>query len=647
MSKMVHSRRELLTALSVLAVASSLAMPLRAAPGDGAQLAALARDVDRAESVRAVKRLQIAWAQYVDLGEWDRAAALFTQDAELAHGDNHFHGLADIRAYFQRQIGRGTVGLPEHMVHTPFLFAPIVTLSEDGNEAKGRWHAFSMRGKLGEDASWQGGIFECVYMRQGGTWKISRQIFSPMLLGPYETGWRPFKAELPLVPYHFQPQDIGKPFPLGPDIAAPATSASLPALAGRIQALRDDAEVRNLQNAYGYYVDWKMWDDVVDLFAPAGSVAISGIGTYHGPKGIRRSFERSGPAGLRWGEVNDHIQADLIVEVAADGMHARARGIQLGMIGRDNAKAWWTLTRFDNLFVKQGGKWRFDKMRKAMWMMTDYDKGWAKDWQSQPQPSEQFRPDGPAPATLPDIWQLERRPPAPRPLGKVSLAQAQGWLHATSGVDSIENLAGAYGQYLDDSHWEELASIFAEQGERDSAGGGFIRTPARIASFSRARYGSYNPHRTSTQMHMRNQPVIHVSEDGLTGQNRTRLFQVSVVPVGEDGKPASPRGGPMFITGMYEDDILFENGQWKIKRADIDHLIYAPYKTGWTQVPEGSGAGSAPAMGIVARTKFDAYNTGDMHSAFPRVPHMWFHYRNPVTGRVPPYLMPKYMLPEP
>ncbi len=32
---------------------------------------------------------------------------------------------------------------------------------------------------------------------------------------------------------------------------------------------------------------------------------------------------------------------------------------------------------------------------------------------------------------------------------------------------------------------------------------------------------------------------------------------------------------------------------------------------------------------------------------FPEVPHMWFHYTNPVSGRVPPYLMPKYILPEP
>ena len=34
--------------------------------------------------------------------------------------------------------------------------------------------------------------------------------------------------------------------------------------------MNDEDRVRNLQASYGYYVDRKMWDDVVDLFAPIG-----------------------------------------------------------------------------------------------------------------------------------------------------------------------------------------------------------------------------------------------------------------------------------------------------------------------------------------------------------------------------------------
>lgn len=612
---------------------------------DAARLAALARDVDRVESIREVKRIELAWAQYVDLGDWQHAAGLFTDDALLQHGDDQFHGRADILAYFRRQIGHDSDGLPPRTLHIPFLVTPIVTLSADGNSAQGRWHAFSMRGAFGGDASWQGGIFECVYVRRNGVWKIASQVFTPQMTGPYEAGWSSWKATIPLVPYHFEPADIGKSAALGPDIAAAAPSkASLAGLAGRVQALRDEEAVRNLQNAYGYYVDFKMWDDVTDLFAPTGSVSVAGVGTYQGAKGIRRNLEREGgPINLRYGEMYDHLQEDMIVEVAADGIHARGRGVELAMVGNNDGPAHWILTRFDNLYVKQGGKWRFDKMRLVRAMKTDYFQGWAKSWiETEPAPTA-FKPDGPAPATLPTGWPLERPAPVARPLPAVTLAGAETGVHAAAGFDAVENLAGGYGQYLDDNHWEELGSLFAAQGERDSAGGGFIRTPARIASFSRKRYGPYNPNRTFANMHIRTQPVIDISADGMKGQDRTRLFQIVIAPTNAQ----TGRTGAMFISGMYEDDLVFEDGVWKMKRADIDHLINMPYKTGWTGIKERDGTKGTPSMGAVAGEKFDAWDTGDINPAYPRVPHMWFHYRNPVSGRNPPYLMPKYILPEP
>jgi len=646
---MPHSRRDMLISLSKVAAISSFTVPLASAlgaPAEPAAEATLARDVDRVESVRAVKRLQRAWALYTDLGEWDAAAALFTDDAELTHADQIHRGRDAIRQYFQRAIGKGMVGLAEKTIHTPFLLAPIITLSNDGESAHGRWRALSMRGSLGGEASWSGGIFRCFYVREGGAWKIARQLFSPMLVGPYEGGWSPFTEELPMVPYDFEPEEIGAPFPLGPAVAARSDRPSvLPELAGRIQALQDETEIRNLQNAYGYYVDFKMWDDVVDLFTPDASVALEGIGTYTGIRSIRRSFERSGPAGLGYGEVNDHLQLNTIIEVDGSGNRARARGVQLGMIGRDNAQAWWTLTRFDNLFVKQGGTWHFAHMRKAMGMMTDYFQGWAKDWQEQPQPSPEFAPDDRSAAPFPAIWQLERHPPAPQPRGELGQTAARLQLHIAAGADSAENLTSAYGQYIDDSHWDELGSIFAAQGERDSAGGGFIRTPARIASYSRKRYGSYNPHRKFANLHNLTQPVVHVSKDGQRAQIRVRLLQTAIAvrrPTGE----GSWAGGPMIVTGMYEDDIVYEDGVWKIKRADIDHLIYAPYDTGWTQISEDMGRRMTPSLSSVADEPFDAPGAGDLHPAFPNVPHMWFHYQNPVSGRNPPYLMPKYVVPE-
>ena len=65
-------------------------------------------------------------------------------------------------------------------------------------------------------------------------------------------------------------------------------------LAARAQRLNDEIEVTNLQHAYGYYVDRKMWDDVADLFAADGTMEIGLQGVYVGRKSIRRGLNAFG-----------------------------------------------------------------------------------------------------------------------------------------------------------------------------------------------------------------------------------------------------------------------------------------------------------------------------------------------------------------
>ena len=66
-------------------------------------------------------------------------------------------------------------------------------------------------------------------------------------------------------------------------------------LAARAQRLSDEIEVTNLQHAYGYYVDRKMWDNVADLFAADGTMEIGLQGVYAGRTSIRRGLNASLP----------------------------------------------------------------------------------------------------------------------------------------------------------------------------------------------------------------------------------------------------------------------------------------------------------------------------------------------------------------
>src|ERR1700735_2966240 len=95
----------------------------------------------------------------------------------------------------------------------------------------------------------------------------------------------------------------------GPAEGAPA------ALNRRIHAMNGEDKVANLQNAYGYYTDRKMWDDASDLFTDDGVLEVADVGIYSGARSIRRSYERFGPQGLQYGQMNNRLVFNLLVSV--------------------------------------------------------------------------------------------------------------------------------------------------------------------------------------------------------------------------------------------------------------------------------------------------------------------------------------------
>ncbi len=58
----------------------------------------LALNVERAESVRAVKRLQETYAQYSQFGLWNEMAALFADNGQLSRGTDAAQGREAIQA---------------------------------------------------------------------------------------------------------------------------------------------------------------------------------------------------------------------------------------------------------------------------------------------------------------------------------------------------------------------------------------------------------------------------------------------------------------------------------------------------------------------------------------------------------------------
>ncbi|HHX81359.1 MAG TPA: nuclear transport factor 2 family protein, partial [Pseudomonadaceae bacterium] len=368
-----------------------------------AELDALARDLDRNKSIRAVKLLQNSYAQYAQYGLWTAVGDLFAGDGRFV-----FDGLvlpaetatgpAAIADFLRSRYGGGLEGLRADGLSSMFIEAPIVNLSPDGENAKGRWQVMIFHGHEGE-ARIEGGVFNVDYEREAGVWKIANMQYYPQYDGPYAVGWTNWGGgDLPVPPRHYTAESAGVPIPPATG-EAPPSAASLAELQAGIDTLNESDRILNLQSAYGYYYDRKMWDDVVELFAEDGVVEIGGMGQWQGKEGVRHWLESIGPAGLSHGQLNDQLQNNVIVSIAPGGNEAFARGIELGMLGEaDQELGWWQVTTFRNRFVKEDGVWKLRELRRFPLMKTDIFLGWGESRLVDPIPTGAHAPDTPSPA---------------------------------------------------------------------------------------------------------------------------------------------------------------------------------------------------------------------------------------------------------
>jgi hypothetical protein len=678
-----------LSVLAVLVVSHAvLAGDTGASLSPAARVHRLGQNVERAESVRAVKRVQETYAQYSQFGLWTDMAALFSDDAVLSYGKDDAQGRHAIQNYFVTKFGEGTHGLKPGGLHTQLVLRPLVNVSADGNSAKGRWWEFSMTGQFGVKAEWAGGIFENEYVRERGVWKISRLRYNPIFAGPYATGWRNVDEDQKIVPYHFTPDETGIPVPDLPaatSALAPRidTATALAALEQRIAAMNDEDKVRNLQNAYGYYMDRKMWDDVTDLFTSDGALSIANVGIYDGPKSIRRALERSGPAGLKHGELNDLVQLDTAVTIEPGGTEARARGLEFGQLGDANkGTAFYTLAVFENRYVKQNGVWRIREMRMFPLMKTEYAQGWAKSQMVDPPPGKEHAPDRPVlksdvmtPGAVPVFFQPnpvtgkpvtlpsgaatvghERLLPAPpslkaaAPSGDLEarLTEAERRLAVSKAWDGAENMNSAYGDYLDDLDFGPLGKLFAKNGHKEVPFRGiYVGRERIIARDATSPPPGLRP-RTTIPIHWRTQPVILVANDGRSASIRSRLLQAG----------SSRTRGSGLNGGMYNDQVVLEDGVWKLWSVNIDEFFYqsVSYEGGWSAAkapapvapaprPAAQNAPADPYPPDIPLTRLGEREQGFRGGpgdtiAWPSILPMWFHYKNPVSGRLPPYYWP-------
>jgi len=636
---------------------AALLLPGLAGPAGAqtqAEIDSLARDVDAVESLRAVKNLQRHYAQYVQLGLWEDAASLFSRNGRLQWGDESVQG-ADAIAAWLRTRGGGADGLRPGVLHTEFIDEPLLSFADDRKSAQSRWMSLTFAGDGKGETRIESGVYENDYVLEDGVWKIALAHYHPQMEGDYANGWTNIGGkDLPIVPYHITTDQTGRPIPPAQG-AAPRADATLGELEGRIAALSEEDAVRNIQNSYGYYVDRKMWDDVVDLFAEGSRVEIAGVGTFSGKAGVRKAMERMGPAGLEQGQLNDHPLFATLVKVMPGGTEAYSRGIELAMLG-DQAKgtAGWGINIFHNRFVKEGGLWKLKELRIFPLMSAPYNKGWGEDGAVKhagipaflgpnPVTGRQVALSDPA-ATRPLTGAAPRASAAGQGSGEVRYAEAKRRLARSLAFDAAENVSSSYGFYIDDFMWDEMGATFAVEGNKQSPFTGYYLGRDRIMGAVNATWGPTAPTRPGISYHWRTQPVILVSPDGRSANLRTRLFQPRT------GKEVEGSFyGANFSSGMYPNDqLILEGDIWRFWSLTIDEHYFSMngWKEGWNGVkpkpvrpaqPTELSKKYPPDIFLTELGRREEGFRGGTGTAveWPGILPMWFNYRNLVSGREP------------
>lgn len=166
-----------------------------------------------------------------------------------------------------------------------------------------------------------------------------------------------------------------------------ALGATLAELSERIGVLEDERAIRNLQYAYGYFIDKCLYDETVDLFADDGEVVFIG-GRYKHKAGVARLYcgrfrhnFANGKNGPMYGQLLDHPQLQGIIHVASDRTSATGRFRSLMQAGRHesigNPRQWFEGGIYENAYVKEDGVWKIKLLNYRAFWHGEFDKGWA------------------------------------------------------------------------------------------------------------------------------------------------------------------------------------------------------------------------------------------------------------------------------
>lgn len=192
------------------------------------QVAQLTARLGAVEDTNAVRYLHFMYGYYIDMCLYDEACDLFADDGAVRFLNGLYKTRSGVRRlycdWFRKTFTKGHNGPVYGFLLDHLMLQDVITVAPDGRTAHMRVRALNMIGyhdKKPEPLEhmpqqfWGGGIYENVYVKEGGVWKIKLLDYVGRWQAPYEQGWAHSSGHLPPFEKTY-PEN-----PIGPDEILP------------------------------------------------------------------------------------------------------------------------------------------------------------------------------------------------------------------------------------------------------------------------------------------------------------------------------------------------------------------------------------------------------------------------------------------
>src|SRR3546814_14396917 len=114
------------------------------------------------------------------------------------------------------------------------------------------------------------------------------------------------------------------------------------------------------------------------------------------------------------------------------------------------------------------------------------------------------------------------------------------------------------------------------------------------------RYGNRGRSSAFLAIHQKTQPYVTPSDDGRRANIRLRLWQFN----------STNEGTGSWISGIYENQVVLEDGVWRIAGMDLDYVWLADCVGGWAAIKAGSAERFKPDPASIDQYPPDAPRPG-------------------------------------